>query len=81
MDNTSVQDENSTVEKRDGAAWWAKWIAPMQEAILDRANICLLAAGVIYGVFRPFFEQLFSHYWVAPFLAYFQNGVLAQTVG
>lgn len=80
MDNTSVQDVNSTVAKRDGTAWWAKWIAPMQEAILDRANICLLAAGVIYGVFRPFFEQLFSHYWVAPFLAYFQNGVLAQTV-
>ena len=52
----------------------------MQEAILDRVNICLLAAGVIYGVFRPFFEQLFSHYWVAPFLAYFQNGVLAHTV-
>lgn len=80
MDNTSVQDVNSTVAKRDGTAWWAKWIAPLQEAILDRANICLLAAGVIYGVFRPFFEQLFSHYWVAPFLAYFQNGVLAQTV-
>lgn len=80
MDNTSVQEVNSTVAKRDCAAWWAKWIAPMQEAILDRANICLLAAGVIYGVFRPFFEQLFSHYWVAPFLAYFQNGVLAQTV-
>lgn len=80
MDNTSVQDVNSTVAKRDGTAWWAKWIVPMQEAILDRANICLLAAGVIYGVFRPFFEQLFSHYWVAPFLAYFQNGVLAQTV-
>lgn len=52
----------------------------MQEAILDRANICLLAAGVIYEVFRPFFEQLFSHYWVAPFLAYFQSGVLAHTV-
>lgn len=80
MDNTSVQEVNSTVAKRDCAAWWAKWIAPMQEAILDRANICLLAAGVIYGVFRPFFEQLFSHYWVAPFLAYFQNGVLAHTV-
>lgn len=80
MDNTSVQDVNSTVAKRDCAAWWARWIAPMQEAILDRANICLLAAGVIYGVFRPFFEQLFSHYWVAPFLAYFQNGVLAHTV-
>lgn len=80
MDNTSVQDVNSTVAKRDGTAWWARWIAPLQEAILDRANICLLAAGVIYGVFRPFFEQLFSHYWVAPFLAYFQNGVLAQTV-
>lgn len=80
MDNTSVQEVNSTVAKRDCAAWWARWIAPMQEAILDRANICLLAAGVIYGVFRPFFEQLFSHYWVAPFLAYFQNGVLAQTV-
>ncbi len=80
MDNTSVQEVNSTVAKRDGAAWWARWIAPMQEAILDRANICLLAAGVIYGVFRPFFEQLFSRYWVAPFLAYFQNGVLAQTV-
>lgn len=80
MDNTSVQEVNSTVAKRDCAAWWARWIAPMQEAILDRANICLLAAGVIYGVFRPFFEQLFSRYWVAPFLAYFQNGVLAQTV-
>ena len=80
MDNTSVQDVNSTVAKRDCAAWWARWIAPMQEAILDRANICLLAAGVIYGVFRPFFEQLISHYWVAPFLAYFQNGVLAHTV-
>lgn len=80
MDNTSVQDVNSTVTKRDGAAWWARWIVPMQEAILDRVNICLLAAGVIYGVFRPFFEQLFSHYWVAPFLAYFQNGVLAHTV-
>ena len=40
----------------------------------------MLAAGVIYGVFRPFFEQLFSHYWVAPFLAYFQSGVLAHTV-
>ena len=80
MDNTSVQEVNSTVAKRDCAAWWARWIAPMQEAILDRANICLLAAGVIYGVFRPFFEQLFSHYWVAPFLAYFQNGVLAHTV-
>lgn len=80
MDNTSVQDVNSTVAKRDCAAWWARWIAPLQEAILDRANICLLAAGVIYGVFRPFFEQLFSHYWVAPFLAYFQNGVLAHTV-
>lgn len=80
MDNTSVQEVNSTVAKRDCAAWWARWIAPMQEAILDRANICLLAAGVIYEVFRPFFEQLFSHYWVAPFLAYFQNGVLAHTV-
>ena len=80
MDNTSVQDVNSTVAKRDCAAWWARWIAPMQEAILDRANICLLAAGVIYEVFRPFFEQLFSHYWVAPFLAYFQSGVLAHTV-
>ncbi len=80
MDNTSVQDVNSAVAKRDCAAWWARWIAPMQEAILDRVNICLLAAGVIYGVFRPFFEQLFSHYWVAPFLAYFQNGVLAHTV-
>lgn len=80
MDNTSVQEVNSTVAKRDCAAWWARWIAPMQEAILDRANICLLAAGVIYGVFRPFFEQLISHYWVAPFLAYFQNGVLAHTV-
>lgn len=80
MDNTSVQDVNSTVAKRDCAAWWARWIAPMQEAILDRANICLLAAGVIYGVFRPFFEQLFSHYWIAPFLAYFQSGVLAHTV-
>lgn len=80
MDNTSVQEVNSTVAKRDCAAWWARWIAPMQEAILDRANICLLAAGVIYGVFRPFFEQLISHYWVAPFLAYFQSGVLAHTV-
>lgn len=80
MDNTSVQEVNSTVAKRDCAAWWARWIAPMQEAILDRANICLLAAGVIYEVFRPFFEQLFSHYWVAPFLAYFQSGVLAHTV-
>lgn len=80
MDNTSVQEVNSTVAKRDCAAWWARWIAPMQEAILDRANICLLAAGVIYEVFRPFFEQLISHYWVAPFLAYFQNGVLAHTV-
>ena len=80
MDNTSVQEVNSTVAKRDCAAWWARWIAPLREAILDRANICLLAAGVIYGVFRPFFEQLFSHYWVAPFLAYFQNGVLAHTV-
>ena len=80
MDNTSVQDVNSAVAKRDCAAWWARWIAPLQEAILDRANICLLAAGVIYGVFRPFFEQLFSHYWVAPFLAYFQSGVLAHTV-
>ena len=40
----------------------------------------MLAAGVLYGVFRPFFELLFSHYWVAPFLAYFQNGVLAHTV-
>ena len=80
MDNTSVQEVNSTVAKRDCAAWWVRWIAPMQEAILDRANICLLAAGVIYEVFRPFFEQLFSHYWVAPFLAYFQSGVLAHTV-
>ena len=80
MDNTSVQDVNSAVAKRDCAAWWARWIAPLQEVILDRANICLLAAGVIYGVFRPFFEQLFSHYWVAPFLAYFQSGVLAHTV-
>lgn len=80
MDNTSVQEVNSTVAKRDCAAWWARWIALIQEAILDRVNICLLAAGVIYGVFRPFFEQLFSHYWVAPFLAYFQSGVLAHTV-
>ena len=80
MDNTSVQDVNSAVAKRDCAARWVRWIAPMQEAILDRANICLLAAGVIYEVFRPFFEQLISHYWVAPFLAYFQSGVLAHTV-
>lgn len=58
--------------------WLKKNVVPIQEAILNRTNVCLLIACVIYWGFRPFFEQLFSRYWVTPFLSYFQNGVLTQ---
>ena len=61
-------------------AWLKRWAASIREAFLNRANIGLLAAGILYGVFRPFFEQLFSRYWVTPFLSCFQSGVLTQVV-
>ena len=80
MNDTGTQEVNKTAEKRDRAAWLKRWAASIQEAFLNRANIGLLAAGVLYGVFRPFFEQLFSRYWVIPFLACFQSGVLTQAV-
>lgn len=80
MNDTGTQEVNKTAEKRDRAAWLKRGVASIQEAFLNRANIGLLAAGVLYGVFRPFFEQLFSRYWVTPFLSCFQSGVLTQAV-
>lgn len=81
MNNTGgTQEVNKSAEKRDHAAWLKRWAASIQEAFLNRANIGLLAAGILYGVFRPFFEQLFSRYWVTPFLSCFQSGVLTQAV-
>lgn len=58
--------------------WLKKNIVPIQAPLLNRTNVCLLIACVIYCGFRPFFEQLFSRYWVTPFLSYFQNGLLTQ---
>lgn len=80
MNATGTQEVNKTVKKHDHAAHLKRWAASIQEAFLNRANIGLLAAGILYGVFRPFFEQLFSRYWVAPFLTCFQSGVLTQIV-
>ena len=80
MNDTATQDVNKTAEKRDHVARLKRWAASIQEAFLNRANIGLLAAGILYGAFRPFFEQLFLRYWVTPFLAYFQSGVLTQAV-
>lgn len=80
MNDTGTQEVNKSAEKRDHAAWLKRGAASIQEAFLNRANIGLLAAGVLYGVFRPFFEQLFSCYWVTPFLSCFQSGVLTQVV-
>lgn len=80
MNNTSTQEVNKTAEKHGRVAWLKRWAASIREAFLNRANIGLLAAGILYGVFRPFFEQLFSRYWVTPFLSCFQSGVLTQVV-
>lgn len=80
MNDTGTQEVNKSAAKRDHAAWLKRGAASIQEAFLNRANIGLLAAGVLYGVFRPFFEQLFSCYWVTPFLSCFQSGVLTQVV-
>ena len=80
MNDTATQEVNKTAEKCDHAAWLKRWAASIQDAFLNRANIGLLAAGILYGAFRPFFEQLFLRYWVTPFLAYFQSGVLTQAV-
>lgn len=57
-----------------------KLSAPIQIALWNRINILLLAAGLIYWTFMPFFEQLFSRYWVTPFLSYFQSGVFTQII-
>lgn len=54
--------------------------APIQIALWNRINILLLAAGLIYWTFKTFFEQLFSRYWVTPFLSYFQSGVFTQII-
>lgn len=80
MSDTDTQEVNKIAEKRDRVAWLKRGAASIQEAFLNRANIGLLAAGILYGVFRPFFEQLFSRYWVTPFLTCFQSGVLTQAV-
>lgn len=80
MNDKGTQEVNKAVEKRDYAVWLKKRADSIKEVFLNRANICLLTIWVIYGVFKPFFELLFSHYWVTPFLAYFQSGVLTQAV-
>ena len=80
MNDTGTQEVNKIAKKRDRVVWLKRWAASIQEAFLNRANIGLLAAGILYGVFRPFFEQLFSRYWVTPFLSCFQSGVLTQAV-
>lgn len=80
MNDISTQEVKISVGIFGYIAYLKRWVTSIQEAILNRVNICLLIAGVIYWLFKPFFEQLFLHYWVEPFLVYFQNGVLTQTV-
>lgn len=80
MNGISTQEVKISVGIFGYIAYLKRWVTSIQEAILNRVNICLLIAGVIYWLFKPFFEQLFLHYWVEQFLIYFQNGVLTQTV-
>lgn len=78
MNETETQEVKKIAEKLDYVAWLKRMVAYLQEPLLNRTNVCLLIACVVYWGFRPFFEQLFSRYWVTPFLSYFQNGVLTQ---
>ena len=80
MNDISTQEVKISVGIFGYIAYLKRWVNSIQEAILNRVNICLLIAWVIFGLFKPFFEQLFLHYWVEQFLIYFQNGVLTQTV-
>lgn len=72
MNDTGTQEVNKTAEKRDRAAWLKRWAASIQEAFLNRANIGLLAAGVLYGVFRPFLNSCFRAIGLSRFLPVFR---------
>lgn len=81
MNETKAQKINKiTTKMRHCIALLHKLSAPIQIALWNRINILLLAAGLIYWTFMPFFEQLFSHYWVTPFLSYFQSGIFTQII-
>lgn len=81
MNETKAQKINKiTTKMRHCIALLHKLSAPIQIALWNRINILLLAAGLIYWTFMPFFEQLFSHYWETPFLSYFQSGIFTQII-
>ncbi len=81
MNKTKAQKMNKiTAKMRHCMALLHRLSAPIQIALWNRINILLLAAGLIYWTFKPFFEQLFSRYWVTPFLSYFQSGVFTQII-
>ena len=78
MNNTAPTQIKRRIEKESCPL--NEFVRSVQEIFLDKGNVCLLIAGIVYWIFSPFFELLFSRYWVAPFLSCFQNGVLTQTV-
>ena len=78
MNNTALTPIKRRIEKESCPL--NKFIRSVQEIFLDKGNVCLLIAGIVYWIFCPFFELLFSRYWVTPFVSYFQNGVLTQTM-
>lgn len=81
MNETRAQKMNKiTTKMRHCMALSHRLSAPIQIALWNRINILLLAAGLIYWTFKPFFEQLFSRYWVTPFLSYFQSGIFTQII-
>lgn len=81
MNETKAQKMNKiTAKMRHCMAQLHRLSAPIQIALWNRINILLLAAGLIYWTFKPFFEQLFSRYWVTPFLSYFQSGIFTQII-
>lgn len=81
MNETKAQKMNKiTTKMRHCMAQLHRLSAPIQIALWNRINILLLAAGLIYWTFMPFFEQLFSRYWVTPFLSYFQSGIFTQII-
>lgn len=81
MNKTKAQKMNKiTTKMRHCMTLLHRLSAPIQIALWNRINILLLAAGLIYWTFKAFFEQLFSRYWVTPFLSYFQSGIFTQII-
>ena len=80
MNLSKSSEKNKTIEMRDYSNRLNRFAIAVKDVLLDRVNVCLLLVGLIYWAFRPFFEQLLLQYWVTPFIAYFQNGVLTRIV-